>query len=139
MAHKEIEMILTRQLADCLAMPIFLVDVEGTLLFYNEPAEKILGRRFEETGSLLAAQWATAFTPTDDQGQALEPAQLPLMIALTEQRPAHGSLWIRGLDQVNRHIEATALPLIGREGRFLGAVAIFWETPSQGNHGSQRD
>jgi hypothetical protein len=35
-------------------------------------------------------------------------------------------LWIRGLDQVPRHIEVTALPLIGQSQRFLGAAAIFW-------------
>jgi len=128
MAYKEIEIILARQLADCLALPIFLVDVEGTLLFYNEPAEKILGRRFEETGALSAKEWATAFVPTDDQGKALQPHELPLMIALTQRRPAHAGLWIRGWDQVNRRIQATAVPLIGRMDRFLGAIAIFWET-----------
>ena len=32
-------------------MPIFLVDTEGNLLYYNEPAEAILGRRFSETGA----------------------------------------------------------------------------------------
>jgi PAS domain-containing protein len=127
MAHKEIEIILTRQLADCLAMPIFLVDVDGTLLFYNEPAEKILGRRFEETGALSAVEWSTAFVPADDRGRALEPAELPLMIALTQREPAHAAFWICGLDQIRRRIQATAIPLVGRGDRFLGALAIFWE------------
>jgi hypothetical protein len=36
-------------------------------------------------------------------------------------------MWIQGLDQVRRHIEVTAFPLIGQAGRHLGAVAIFWE------------
>jgi PAS domain-containing protein len=127
--RKALEMILARQLADCLAMPIFLVDARGTLLFYNEPAELILGRRFEETGELTAAQWATAFVPTDEQGNALPPEKLPLMIALRQRCPAHSSFLIRGLDHSIRHIEATAFPLVGRTNRFLGAVAIFWEVP----------
>jgi PAS domain-containing protein len=125
--RKELELILARQLADCLAMPIFLVDARGTLLFYNEPAELILGRRFEETGELTAAQWAAAFVPTDNRGHALPPEKLPLVIALRERRPAHADFCIRGFDQTVRHIQATAFPLVGRTNRFLGAVAIFWE------------
>ena len=40
----EIELILFRQLAIHLLTPIFLVDERGALIFYNEPAEKLLGR-----------------------------------------------------------------------------------------------
>ena len=42
MAHS-IQIILTRQLAGYLSVPTFLVDPKGTLLFYNEPAEELLG------------------------------------------------------------------------------------------------
>ena len=37
MSQKEIEVILARQLASYLALPVFIVDLEGTLLFYNDP------------------------------------------------------------------------------------------------------
>jgi len=116
-----------RQLADCLAMPIFIVNTKGTLLFYNEPAEGLLGRRFEETGELSANEWATAFFPTDRRNRPLPPEKLPLVIALREKHPASLDFRIRGLDQVVRHIHVTAFPLVGRADRFLGAVAIFWE------------
>jgi PAS domain-containing protein len=129
--HKELEVILMRQLADCLAMPIFIVNVEGALLFYNEPAEVLLGQRFEETGELSTRQWATAFVPTDHQNRRLAPEKLPLVIALHERRPAHADFRIRGLDGVVRHIQVTAFPLIGRANRLLGAVAIFWEAPKR--------
>jgi PAS domain-containing protein len=127
--HKELEVILMRQLADCLTMPIFLVDPEGTLIFYNEPAERLLGQRFDETGEMSLAQWSAAFVPTDYRGRPLPSAKLPLVVALKEQRPAHADFRIRGLDRVARHIQVTAFPLTGRVGRFLGAVAIFWEVP----------
>ena len=127
--HRELEVILMRQLADCLAMPIFIVNVEGTLLFYNEPAERLLGQRFEETGELSTAQWSRAFVPTDHHGKLLPPKRLPLVIALRERRPAHADFLIRGFDHVVRHIQATAFPLTGRANRFLGAVAVFWEVP----------
>jgi PAS domain-containing protein len=130
MSNKEIEVILARQLAGCLATPIFLVDPQGTLLFYNEPAEKILGRRFEETGEMPVDEWSTIFKPTDASGAPLAPESLPLVIALNTCRPAHGQFWIEGLDGVRRHIEVTAFPLIGLADRYVGAVAIFWEVGS---------
>ena len=129
MIQHDIEVILFRQLASYLAKPLFIVDPAGTLLFYNEPAEAILGRRFEETGEMSAAEWATAFHPTDEEGDTLPSENLPLVVALTHRRPAHGSLWIHGFDHVRRHIEITAIPLVGQSNRFLGAVAIFWSKP----------
>ena len=125
MAQYQIEMILLRQVASYLAMPIFIVDPQGTLVFYNEPAENILGKRFEETGEMSREEWWTAFL-TDEQGRRLEPEEVPVMIALNDRRPTHGDLWIQGLDGVRRHIEATAFPLVGQSDRFLGAVALFW-------------
>jgi hypothetical protein len=49
------------------------------------------------------------------------------MAALSQQRPAHSSFWIRSLDQEFRKIEVTAFPLNAQANRFLGAIAIFWE------------
>jgi PAS domain-containing protein len=129
MAQKEIEVILTRQLASYLAMPVFIVDRLGTLTFYNEPAERILGHRYEETGEMLSREWSTIFRPTDDGGAPMGLDQLPQMVALTEQRPIHRAFWILGLDQVRRRIEVTALPLRGLAGRNLGVLAFFWESP----------
>ena len=127
-AQKPIELILARQLASYLVMPIFLVDAEGTLVFYNEPAERILGRRFDETGEMAASEWASIFAPTDEAGRPLPPEKVPLMIAHAERRPVHVRMTICGLDKVSRQIEATAVPLIAPAGRYVGAVAMFWET-----------
>ena len=130
MRQREIEVILTRQLASYLALPIFIVDEDGTLIFYNEPAEAILGQRFEETGEMPADEWAQAYTITDDDGTPVAPDGLPLTIALRQHRPAHRRLMMVGRDHVRRQIEVTAFPLTGQAGRHLGAVAIFWEVPS---------
>src|SRR6476661_1148570 len=102
MSQKEIEIILTRHLATYLAVPIFIVDPEGTLLFYNEPAEPILGRRYAETGEMPAEVWTADFHPTDQDGNPMPPEALPLMQALAERRPARGAFGIRGLDGVCR-------------------------------------
>jgi len=122
-----IQIILTRQLAGYLSVPLFLVDPNGTLLFYNEPAESVLGRRFEETGAMSAEEWSSAFTPLDDDGQPIPPENLPLMVTLTKKRPAYRRMLIRGLDNVLRPIEVASIPLTGLQGEFLGAAALFWE------------
>jgi PAS domain-containing protein len=126
LAQLEIELILFRQAASYLATPIFLVDLEGNLLFYNEPAESILGLRYEESGELPLSEWATVFVPIDEEGNELPPDGLPLVITVRERRPALGSFWITGLDGVKRHLTVTALPLFGHGDRDLGSVAFFW-------------
>lgn len=129
MSQKEIEVILSRHLASYLATPIFIVDPLGNLLYYNEPAEIILGRRFEETGEMSVAEWGAIFMPMDKDGHSLTPEDLPLVMALRQRHPVQGGLWIRGLDNILRSIQVFAFPLIGQEGRFLGAIALFWEAP----------
>ena len=127
MAQQEVEIILSRHLAEYLAMPIFIVNPAGDLIFYNEPAEAILGQMYAETGMMSASEWSTIFQPFDREGTLIPPQELPLMVALSEHHPAHKLFWIRGLDGVSREIEVTAFPLIGQANRFLGAMAIFWE------------
>jgi len=127
MPQRPIELILTRQLASTLAMPVFLVDPAGTLVFYNEPAEAVLGMRFDETGEMPAAEWSTKWTPFAEDGSPLGPERLPLMIALAERRPVHSVFWINAVDGTRRHIEATAFPLTRVTDEIVGAVVIFWE------------
>jgi PAS domain-containing protein len=127
LGQQDIQVILMRQLANGLAVPAFLVGPNGDLLYYNEPAEDILGRRFEETGAMAEAEWSRLFVPTDETGTPLPPSSLPLVIAMNEGRPSHRPFWIRGLDGVHRFIEVTAFPLIRQDGRSAGAVALFWE------------
>ena len=127
MSQKAIELILMRQLASALAMPIFLVDPSGTLLFYNEPAEQLLGSRYEETGEMSMKEWSMLFSPIGEDGSPVPAESLPLSIALHKHRAAHLAFWIKGLDGVSKKIGATAFPLQGQGARLLGAVSIFWE------------
>jgi PAS domain-containing protein len=127
MAAYEIEIILNRQLADCLSIPVFITDTAGNLIFYNEPAERILGSRFEETGEMSVETWSTIFKPLDEQGLVLPPEGLPLVKTLGDQHPHHRTFWIESLQGKTEKISVTSYPIIGRTGKFLGAVAIFWE------------
>lgn len=118
-----------RQLAESLSVPIFIVDGGGTLLFYNTPAEKILGKEFRSTGEMPASVWSRLFEPTDADGTPVLPEALPLMVTLNERRPAMGDLWIEGLDNQRRHIGISSFPLTSTTDVFLGAVAMFWDVP----------
>ena len=123
----EIEIILNRQLADCLSIPVFITDIKGNLIFYNEPAEEILGKRYEESGEMHVEIWSTIFKPIDEAGNALLPDDLPLVKTLKNCRPYHKIFLIRNLKGITEKISVTSYPILGRTGKFLGAVAIFWE------------
>ena len=131
MAQLSIELILVRQLASGLAIPTFVADASGTLVFINEPAERLLGVRFDELGDTPFNAWTTGFAPADADGERVAPDDLPLAIALHERRPAHGQLHIVGHDGVPRSIEITAFPLESAHGHLEGGVAMFWEVTGQ--------
>jgi PAS domain-containing protein len=125
--HKNLVLILAREFASKLATPMFVTDADGSLVFYNEPAEVILGRSFTEAGEMSANEWGMLFQVEDAEGRPMELSQMPAGIAFVEQRPAHGSIRIRGLDGVRRLISVTAFPLFAHTAEFVGVVAIFWE------------
>ena len=131
MAQQQVEVILARHLAENLALPIFIVDPQGNLIFFNEPAEAVLGLRFGDTGLMPASEWSTMFEPVDEDGKPVAPEQLPLMIAMMHGHPAHKGFWIRGVDKKLRQIELTAFPVIGQSGHLTAAVAIFWEVSDE--------
>lgn len=127
MSQQEIEIVLARNFAEQLSTAIFIVNPAGDLVYYNEPAEKLLGTRFAETGMMTSNEWGTKFHPVDQEGETIPPEELPLLIAITQRRPAHSIFWIVDLDGNLREIEVTALPLIGTSDRLAGGMAIFWE------------
>jgi hypothetical protein len=124
-----IELILSRQLAECLAMPVFLTDTVGNLLFYNEPAESILGKRYEDTGEMQVNEWGTVFKNKDDAGNAIPSEELPLVKTLQNRLPYHKTFWIESLQGTSERISVTSFPIMGRAETFIGAIAIFWRSP----------
>lgn len=125
--HKNLVLILARELASNVALPMFLADPDGTLIFYNEPAEKVLGQTFAQTGELAAGEWGALWHPTTVGGEPIASEALPLSVALAEHRPAHDVMRINALDGSIRQISITALPLFSSTDEFVGAVAMFWE------------
>lgn len=127
-AQHHLVLILARDFASRLATPVFLVDVRGSVIYFNEAAERVLGRRYVEGKGMQAEEWSTVFEPSDDDGNPIGLTELPLGVAIIERRPDHRMLRIRSVDGVERRIEVTAFPLFAHEDECLGAIAIFWET-----------
>jgi hypothetical protein len=124
---KPIQVILARQLASSLAMPIMIVDTDGTLIFYNEPAEAILNQRFEETGEIPADTWSTLFALADENRKPIAQEDRPTMKALSQRKPFSRTVWMQCGHRDWKHMHLTAFPLIGEGAQFLGAQLIFWE------------
>lgn len=127
MAQKAIEVILMRQLASYLAMPIVVVDPEGDLVFFNESAQPIVGRPFKGPGTIRRGEWSARFRPTWEDGTPVAREDQPFFIATERREPVYRRYWMQGLDGVRREVEGIGFPLIGRSERMLGAVGIFWD------------
>ncbi len=125
--QRNLVLILARSFAAQLATAVFLVDAEGNVIYYNEAAERVLGRKYIEGAGMPPEVWSTVFRPRDDEGRPLSLESLPAGIAILERRPAHGRLTITGEDGVNRRIEVAAFPLFAHTEDFLGAIILFWE------------
>jgi PAS domain-containing protein len=126
-AQFAIEIILLRQWAAHMAVPIWITEASGKLAYYNEPAERLLGRTFAEAQQMQFEELSDLFHTTTVDGEPIPPEDLPLGIALREHRASHQRLRITALDQNPRVLEITAFPLTAQGGSHLGAVAMFWE------------
>jgi len=123
--QKPLELILARNLMSALSTPAFLVDEGGVLVFYNEAAGTLLGKRFEELGTVGADEWGSLFGPFDESGEPIPYDELPLVIAVRNGRPAHANFEISSVDGVRQQVEASAFPILTAHGS-RGAIAVFW-------------
>jgi PAS domain-containing protein len=126
MAQQPIELILARQLASGLVVPVLLVDERGDTVFFNEPAELLFGRRFDEIDLLPLERRTALLAPADADGRPLRVDRLPGMVAMHERRPFHATIQIQGIDGVLRPVETTAFPLESAGGNLEGAFVILW-------------
>jgi PAS domain-containing protein len=130
--QRNLVLILARNFAAQLATSVFLVDDEGTVIYYNEAAGRALGRRFIEGHGMPASEWSTVFAPRDADGEPIPLERIPLGAAIIRRQPAHGVVQIRSAEGEDRRIEVAAFPLFAHSDDFVGAIAIFWELGEEG-------
>jgi PAS domain-containing protein len=123
---KHLVLILAREFASNLATPTLIADDRGTLVFYNEAAETVVGRPFAEAGEMPLDDWTATFSPRTLDSKPLPPERRPPRIALDQRRAAHERYRITSVDGVERNVSVTAFPLFAQADEFVGIVAIFW-------------
>jgi len=123
-SQRPLELILARNLLSSISTPAFLVGEEGALLYFNDAAAAMLGRRFEESGRLAASEWTREFGPFDVDGQPIPYEEIPATISVRGNRPFHGEFRICTTDG-HEEVEASTIPIVGPGGS-SGAIVIFW-------------
>jgi len=124
--HKHLVLILAREFVSNLSTPTLVADARGYLVFYNEAAEAVVGRRFAETGEMPLDDWLAAFEPKTLASEPIPPERRPARIALDERRASHLRYLVTSADGVEREIEVTAFPLFAHMDDFVGIVVVFW-------------
>ena len=132
MTQRPLELILARNLMSALSTPAFLVDEGGLLVFYNEAAGMLLGKRFEELGTVGPQEWGSLFGPFDESGAPIPYDDLPLVRAIRAGRPAHAEMTVRSTDGTEHEVEVSAFPILTAHGS-QGAIAVFWPALANGN------
>jgi PAS domain-containing protein len=125
--HKSLPLILAREFASNIATPVTVMDERGRLIYFNEPAERILGQTHAEVGELEPHEWTRIFLVEQLDGTPIALDDMPVGIAHRQRCPAHDTLAFTTQDGTRHEIEVTAFPLLGREEDYFGVVAIFWE------------
>lgn len=128
--QKPIEVILARSLLDSLQTPGCLIDLEGTLVYYNEAVGKLAGMNFEETGPMAATEWGETFGPFDEEGLRIPFDEHPLVLAVRSGRAGHYAQRFRSADGGDFEVAVSAIPLVGTTG-FEGALVFFWPARGQ--------
>lgn len=126
--QKSVVLILARELASNIATPMLLLDQNGTLVYFNEPAEAIFGTRFDAVGEVRADVWDERWPVTDAEGRPMSLMNSPLANVILNQTPGHQSIRVLGLDGEERAVDATVFPLFDSGHQFVGAVGVFWQT-----------
>jgi PAS domain-containing protein len=128
-AQKSLALILAREFASNLATPLVIIDEDGTLVFFNEPAERIIGQTPGEFGNLPEQEWRARFSANRLDGTPVGDADQPTAVARRERKPTHDTLVYTMQDGRQHTISVTAIPMLGRDDELHGVVAIFWEQP----------
>lgn len=124
-AQKPLLLIQARNLTTGLALPAMLTDDEGTVIYFNDAAGALLGRRFEDVGQMPREEWAREYGPFDDDDRPLAADSLPLAKALRDGRPAQGRFRARLGDRGLQEVEVSALPLVESD-EYEGSLVVFW-------------
>lgn len=132
MSAKPIELILLRQLARRLPMPVAIVDALGNLVYFNPASQRLLGLDPAVIGEYPTSRFDELLDPRQADGSPMEVRDMSIMVALHDRRPQQSKMILHGSDGVPHSVVTNAVPLDGQGGALLGAMSIFWEVDEDG-------
>jgi PAS domain-containing protein len=127
MQNRPLPLILARELAANVATPYLVLDGDGTLVYFHERAEQILGVTPSELGEMPEEEWRTRFQVEQPDGTPVVSGQTPSARARRERRPVQDTLVYTWADGRRTTLAVTATPLLGRDDALLGVFLLFWE------------
>ncbi len=86
------------------------------------------GRSWARSGP---QEWGRIFGPFDASGEPIPYDELPLVVAVRDDRPAHANFEIHSIDGTRHQVEASAFPIQTAHGS-RGAIAVFWPAAENG-------
>jgi len=124
--QRNLTLILARSFASHVATAVFLLDAEGTVIYYNEAAERLIGQPFVEGAGMKMEDWMVRRRPLDEDGNEVAVESLPLGITMLKREPAHGIARFRNEDGAYLRFENVTFPLFAHTEDFVGVMAMAW-------------
>lgn len=125
-SEPSLPLILARELAANLATPMFLIDAQGILVFFNEAAELLLGKSYGEIGGIAGNEFGAMLELANTDGTPMGLRDSPAGVAFYQREPVHRTLLATTLDGARQPFEVTAYPLFGHVGEMHGVLTVFW-------------
>jgi PAS domain S-box-containing protein len=126
--NRPLPLILARELASNVATPFIVLDKDGTLLFFNERAEQIIGSTAAELGELTEEEWRVLLHVERLDGTPVPSELTPSSIARRECRPVLDTLVYTRNDGHSMKLVVMAVPLLAHADDLAGVFLVFWET-----------
>ncbi|HNR06570.1 MAG TPA: hypothetical protein PKM27_04585 [Saprospiraceae bacterium] len=122
MSSQDIELILSRQLSEYLAVPMALIDHDGKMVYYNEAAGFILGKHFDEDGEIDLRDWGGRFFNHEGFTESTDLHEIPFFKVLSVRHLVQGEYYMRNFEEINQKLMIVCVPLVGLSQRELGAL-----------------
>ena len=124
---KSLVLIRAKHLAESVTTPMMLVSADGTLIFYNEGCEALLGAPFSDVGQMPAGDWGTKFNVRDRHDNAFPLEAMPGWMELQTERPTTGHVKLTTMTGEDLFLAVCAFPLFTSQQQFDGGLMLLWK------------
>jgi PAS domain S-box-containing protein len=126
--NRPLPLILARELASNVATAFLVLDRDGTLIFFNDRAEQIIGSSPAELGELSEEEWRALLSVERLDGTPVPSEETPSSVARRECRPVLDTLVYTRRDGHRMTLVVIAVPLLAHTDDLAGVFLVFWET-----------